>query len=138
MKETILIVAVVIMVVITFYGRHQSEKALALLTDEERGRFVGQFAKLRTLNLYALMIVLALQFGLVYYGPKNLNPALMYTGIITVYLALTQFLSHRKMSEVEVPDSYRKMYNRNAKLRWASQLLLVAAAFFYILGSTYP
>ena len=78
MKDIAFFGGVALLFILTIYNRKQQEKALALLTDEERGRFVSHFSKLRITNLYTLIAMFVVYFVLIYAFELQVNPAFFY------------------------------------------------------------
>lgn len=113
-------------------NRYQNEKALALLTDEERGRFIGQFAKLRMVNLYALLAVFLLYAVFTYWATSSVNSAFAYFGLLFIYISLTQYLAYKKTHEIELPQAYMTLYMRILWVRFIGILVFFMSMLYYI------
>jgi uncharacterized membrane protein (DUF485 family) len=132
MKEIALFGGMALLVISTIYNRHQQEKALALLSNEERGSFVAQFSKLRILNLYTLIAMFVLYFGFTTLLPQVLDPAITYFSLIFVYMSATHFLAQRKMNQIELPKAYKEMHRKTSIIRWVSMIIMFAGLIYYL------
>lgn len=132
MKEIAFFGGLAVLLTSIMVNRHQNEKALALLTDEERGRFIGQFAKLRRVNLYALLAVFLLYVVFTYWVKSSVNSAIAYFGLLFVYISLTQYLAYKKTHEIQLPAAYMKLYMRIFWVRFAGLLVFFMSMLYYL------
>ena len=132
MKEIAFFGGLAILVASIIINRIQNEKALALLTDEERGRFIGQFAKLRMVNLYALLAVFLLYAVFTYWATSSVNSAFAYFGLLFVYISLTQYLAYKKTHEIEMPQAYMTLYTRILWVRFIGILVFFMSMLYYL------
>ena len=134
MKEIALFGGIAILLIITIFNRKQQEKALAQLSDEQRGRFVGQFSKLRMVNLYTLIALFVVYFILVKTLPNVIDPALMYFVLIFLYMTIVQVLSQKKMVEVDLPDDYMMVYRKTNITRWLGMIMMFSGFLYFLYG----
>ncbi len=132
MKEIVFFGGLAVLVASIIINRYQNEKALALLTDEERGRFIGQFAKLRMVNLYALLAVFLLYAVFTYWATSSVNSAFAYFGLLFIYISLTQYLAYKKTHEIELPQAYMTLYMRILWVRFIGILVFFMSMLYYI------
>lgn len=134
MKEIALFGGIAILLIITILNRKQQEKALAQLSDEQRGRFVGQFSKLRMVNLYTLIALFVVYFVLVKTLPNIIDPALMYFVLIFLYMSIVQVLSAKKMGEVDLPADYMTVYRKTNITRWLGMIIMFSGFLYFLYG----
>jgi len=134
MKEIALFGGIGILLIITVFNRKQQEKALAQLSDEQRGRFVGQFSKLRMVNLYTLIALLVVYFVLVKTLSNLIDPALMYFVLIFLYMTIVQVLAQKKMGEVDLPADYMTVYRKTNITRWLGMILMFSGFIYFMYG----
>jgi len=134
MKEVALFGGMALLIISTIYNRHQQEKALALLSNEERGSFIAQFSKLRILNLYTLVAMFVLYFLLTTLMQETLNPAITYFSLIFLYMSTTHFLAQRKMNQIDLPIAYLNIHRKTSIIRWVAMIIMFAGLIYYIYG----
>ncbi len=134
MKDIAFFGGVALLFILTIYNRKQQEKALALLTDEERGRFVSHFSKLRITNLYTLIAMFVVYFVVIYAFELQVNPAFFYFVLIFLYMSINEILARKKMSELDLPLAYLKIHNKTTVLRWIGMLCMFAGLIYYLYG----
>ena len=134
MKDIAFFGGVALLFILTIYNRKQQEKALALLTDEERGRFVSHFSKLRITNLYTLIAMFVVYFVVIYAFELQVNPAFFYFVLIFFLISINQVLAPKKMRELDLPLAYLKIHNKTTVLRWIGMLCMFAGLIYYLYG----
>jgi hypothetical protein len=134
MKEIAFFGGLSILLILTIYNRKQQEKALALLSNEERGRFVSHFSKLRIINLYTLIGMFVVYFIVLYAIKWNVNPGFFYFILIFLYMSINEILARKKMNEIELPLEYIKIHQKTTYLRWLGMLAMFAGLIYYLYG----
>lgn len=134
MKDITFFGGVALLFILTIYNRKQQEKALALLTNEERGRFVSHFSKLRITNLYTLIAMFVVYFVVIYAFEMQVNPAFIYFVLIFLYMSINEVLSRKKMNEMDLPLAYLEIYNKTTVLRWIGMLCMFTGLIYYLYG----
>lgn len=134
MKDIAFFGGAALLFILTIYNRKQQEKALALLTDEERGRFVSHFSKLRIVNLYTLIAMFVVYFVVMNAFELEVDPAFFYFILIFLYMSINEILTRKRMNEMDLPLGYLKIYNKTTVLRWLGMLCMFAGLIFYLFG----
>jgi len=130
MKEIILILGLAALIGIVLFNRHRNEKSLKLLTDEQRGQLLNHFSGFRIYSLYALLAVIGL-YWLIGYLDLFQDTGALYTLLLVVYLLVTQWLTMKKLKEIDLPASYVDAQKNMYRLRLVGMGLFVLSFLLY-------
>jgi len=130
MKEIILILGLAALIGIVLFNRHRNEKSLKLLTDEQRGQLLNHFSGFRIYSLCALFAVIGL-YWLIGYLDLFQDTGALYTLLLVVYLLVTQWLTMKKLKEIDLPASYVDAQKNMYRLRLVGMGLFVLSFLLY-------
>ena len=130
MKEIILILGLAALIGIVLFNRHRNEKSLKLLTDEQRGQLLNHFSGFRIYSLYALLAVIGL-YWLIGYLDLFQDTGALYTLLLVLYLLVTQWLTMKKLKEIDLPASYVDAQKNMYRLRLVGMGLFVLSFLLY-------
>jgi hypothetical protein len=101
------IIGFIIFIATFIGGRLISERALRLLTDEQKGRLLQSFSKFRLVSLFG---VVGLVIG--HYALRSLVPnsyfaqSAVFVGVLVAYLLISSLISFAKLKKMALPDNY--------------------------------
>lgn len=130
MKDALLVIGILTLIVSVLYNRHQNEKSLKALTDEEKGQLLNHFSSFRIYSFYALLSVIAV-YGLFAYFQLFANMGLMYSLLLFVYLLVTQLITMKKLKEIDLPDAYLSAQKRIYTIRFIGLAVFVLTFVAY-------
>ena len=116
-KELPLIIGIVVFIVIAFFNRFKQEKALTLLSNEEKGAIVSAFAAQRTTNLYLLLgcIILGYILSMYVFSTSEFGGFFNILCIIP-YVIIVQLRARKTYKEMEVDPQYVATIHKTQKL----------------------
>lgn len=121
--------------IITLVNRSLSEKALAKLSNEEKGYLLTAFAQTRKNSLYILVGIIALYLGFSmadnHYQWLNdyKISMIIYFVLLLGYMIATQVASQRVLKRLDVPEEYKKAQIKIAFLRSLSIAVLTVGVY---------
>lgn len=133
--QIIFLASMGIFFIITLVNRSLSEKALAKLSNEEKGYLLTSFAQTRKNSLYILVgiITLYLGFSMADNHYQWLNDykisMIIYFVLLLGYMIATQVASQRVLKRLDVPEEYKKGQIKIAFLRSLSIAVLTVGVY---------
>jgi hypothetical protein len=118
MFTPLLIAGLVLLFVGLFGSRFLAERAMKLLSSEEKLALLDSFSRLRVFGALPLAFVVLSFFGIGYLPPSWMWPA--YFGawaLLGIYLVIIHRVISRRLSDLGINAAYRVAYNR---ARWVS------------------
>lgn len=141
MSELPLIIGLVVFVLIILFNRNKSEKALALLTDAEKGQVLTHFASIRKSSLYLTMGGLLIYIIITVYpvsGNGAFFPSKVLFALVFLNSLLTQYRTRKMLPNLQVDDAYKKQVIQSMNLNFiAIVVLLVGFVIAYYLHMDY-
>ena len=133
--QMIFLASMGIFFIITLVNRSLSEKALAKLSNEEKGYLLTAFAQTRKNSLYILVGIIALYLGFSmadnHYQWLNdyKISMIIYFVLLLGYMIATQVASQRVLKRLDVPEEYKKAQIKIAFLRSLSIAVLTVGVY---------
>jgi len=133
--QIIFLASMGIFFIITLVNRSLSEKALAKLSNEEKGYLLTAFAQTRKNSLYILVGIIALYLGFSmadnHYQWLNdyKISMIIYFVLLLGYMIATQVASQRVLKRLDVPEEYKKAQLKIAFLRSLSIAVLTVGVY---------
>ncbi|MGC6414727.1 MAG: hypothetical protein ACON5K_08520 [Bacteroidia bacterium] len=133
--QIIFLASMGIFFIITLVNRSLSEKALAKLSNEEKGYLLTAFAQTRKNSLYILVGIIALYLGFSmadnHYQWLNdyKISMIIYFVLLLGYMIATQVASQRVLKRLDVPEEYKKAQIKIAFLRSLSIAVLTVGVY---------
>ena len=133
--QIIFLASMGIFFIITLVNRSLSEKALAKLSNEEKGYLLTAFAQTRKNSLYILVGIIALYLGFSMADKHYqwLNDykisMIIYFVLLLGYMIATQVASQRVLKRLDVPEEYKKAQLKIAFLRSLSIAVLTVGVY---------
>lgn len=133
--QIIFLASMGIFFIITLVNRSLSEKALAKLSNEEKGYLLTAFAQTRKNSLYILVGIIALYLGFSmadnHYQWLNdyKISMIIYFVLLLGYMIATQVASQRVLKRLDVPEEYKKAQIKIAFLRSLSIAILTVGVY---------
>jgi len=133
--QIIFLASMGIFFIITLVNRSLSEKALAKLSNEEKGYLLTAFARTRKNSLYILVGIIALYLGFSmadnHYQWLNdyKISMIIYFVLLLGYMIATQVASQRVLKRLDVPEEYKKAQIKIAFLRSLSIAVLTVGVY---------
>lgn len=133
------IIALVVVLGIWFISRTLNERAMMLLSQEEKAKLIDLFSKSRIYSWGILILIVLLFFFNTKYA--LIDPFLnyvIYIGLILIFMAANCYLSYKKLKQNNFPDSYIKSYLFTISLRFAGivifSILQISSVTDYVPG----
>jgi hypothetical protein len=121
----------IVLIATIIASRIINERGYRHLSAEEKVRLMDGFSKARAYAMIPAFIVIGGYFILI----KNTDLdrgilTMAYFGLLILYVIVRTILNHKKMSELDMPERYRKMFS----LSQIISLIGVAWFFYSFLG----
>jgi surface polysaccharide O-acyltransferase-like enzyme len=125
MLEIPLIIAWIIYFIFALFIRFRSEKALADLTDEDRGRLVRLFQKDRKYQTYFMLGIMGI-FVVTTLATTSLEEYSSFFWVVLLlgYVITKQVGIKRKIGHSDFPESYKSVYKQNQTLQLVGLFVL--------------
>jgi len=105
-------------------SRILSERALRLLTPDEKLRLLDSFSRLRAFGSIPLVIIVFIFFSISSFPPRFALPAFFGAwALLGGFIAWQQFFVQRRLRELSISETYRAAYSRTL---WASRAGFIA------------
>jgi hypothetical protein len=121
--------------VTAIFARFEQEKAVKLLTDEERGQFMTASASSRKLTTIILAVIILVFLVLGFYASIE-RKLLVYSyfGGIAVFLLASTLILHTKIRKIGFAGEFMKRYTLSMSLTLLARIILFVSAGYYILS----
>ena len=107
----LIIIGVISVLVGLIVSRLVAEKALLILSQQEKARLVDDFANLRKYGQIPIIVALGIYMGIEFYGLSVADTALIALLIVfLLYLIVSQLIITKKLTSMNLPESYVKKY----------------------------
>ncbi|MDQ3635898.1 MAG: hypothetical protein M3405_15545 [Acidobacteriota bacterium] len=101
------IIGLIVFIAAYIGGRLISERALKLLSENEKGRLLEGFSKYRIFSLIGVVVLVLIHISLQSFMPNSYFASLpVFVGILVLYLLLSSIYSYTKLKNLEMPDNY--------------------------------
>jgi len=119
-----LMIAFVVLLVMIFVSRKQSEKANKKLDQEKKAELIDLFSKDRTINFGILITIIVLFFIAIRFS--NLNTVIIFASyifIVLIFMIISAILSYRKLINNDFPESFIRSYLIATLLRFLGLII---------------
>jgi hypothetical protein len=109
-----------------------NERGYRLLSDEEKVRLMDGFSKTRAYSLIPLFLLIGGYSVLM--TKTNLDKSVISIGFFSLLIAfilIRSVMNHKKMKRLDMPDSYRRMFNISQIVSFIG----IAWFFYALLGA---
>ena len=120
-------IAFVVLLVMIFVSRKQSEKANKKLDQEKKAELIDLFSNDRTINFGILIAIIVLFFIAIRFS--NLNTVIIFASyifIVLIFMIISAILSYRKLKYNDFPDSFIRSYLIATLLRFLGLIIFFA------------
>ena len=101
------IIGLIVFIAAYIVSRLIGERALKLLSENEKGRLLEGFSRNRIFSLFGVIVLVAVHWAMQYYMPNNYLASLpVFVGVLVVYLLLSSIYAYYKLKSIEMPENY--------------------------------
>lgn len=130
---TILIIGVIIFLAITVYNRFITEKAMGMLSNEQKGELLNRFASVRKWNIVLLAGIILAFLGLSEFTQMTQTPLMIgYFAALLIYTVATGYISYQTQLKLDFPKEYFAKIRITLLLRTISLIILVVALTMFL------
>ncbi len=105
------IFGLIIFIIAYIAGRLVSERALKILTDEEKGRLLQGFSKYRIFSLLGVVVLVIIHYVLLSVAPNSYFATIqVFVGALVLYLLVSSLFSFARLKKLNLPDKYINQY----------------------------
>ena len=133
MFPPLFVAALVLLLTGLFGSRYLAERAMKLLSSDEKLKLLDSFSRLRVFGSLPLLVIFFSFFGIGYLPAGLMWPAYFAAWlVVVVYFILIHRLIFRRMTEIGINARYQAAHRR---ARW---LLYSGFAAFFVLNTLIP
>jgi hypothetical protein len=133
MFTPLFIAGLVLLLVGLFGSRYLAERAMKLLSSEEKLKLLDSFSGLRVFGALPLLLIFFSFFGIGYLPQGLMWPAYFGAwGLVAIYFVVVHRLVFRRMSDLGINTEYQSAHR---KARWLSY---GGFAVFFVLNTLSP
>jgi hypothetical protein len=105
-------------------SRILSERALRLLTPDEKLRLLDSFSRLRAFGSIPLVLLVFIFFSITSFPPQFVMPGFLGAwALFAGFVAWQHYFVHRRLRELAISESYRAAFSR---AQWVSRSGFIA------------
>ena len=105
------IIGLIVFFVLLVASRFLNEKALKILSSEEKVKLLDGFSNMRKYNLIPIIVFIGIYFLMNKYFPQlYLVIFISYFGLLIIFVILTSIITFKKLHKLELPKNYIKKY----------------------------
>jgi uncharacterized membrane protein len=101
------IIGFVAFIVAYIAGRFISERAIKLLSENEKGKLLQGFSKYRLFSLVGVIVLVVIHYATQALMPNSSFASFpVFVGVLVFYLLGSSIYSYKKLKDLEMPDNY--------------------------------
>ena len=101
------LIGLIVFIAAFIAGRLISERALKILSDDEKGKLLQGFSKHRIFSFVGLVILVLVHFALQSSMSNSYFASLSaFVGALVLYLLMSSIYAYKKLKDLKLPDEY--------------------------------
>lgn len=101
------IIGFIVFIATYIVGRIISERALNILSENERGKLLQGFSKYRIFSLVGIIVLVIVHYALQSSMPNSYFASMpVFIGALVLYLLINTVYAYKKLRNLEMPDRY--------------------------------
>ncbi len=101
------IIGFIVFIATYIVGRIISERALNILSENERGKLLQGFSKYRIFSLVGVIVLVVVHYALQSSMPNSYFASMpVFIGALVLYLLINTVYAYKKLRNLEMPDRY--------------------------------